>query len=532
MGGVRVDPEQVGPQIGAVLASAAAALSGSAAIPPPLPPGADPVSVAAANGVAVNGGKLSSQLVAGVSRLSEGGKAVIAALQRYVVADAQGAAAVGGSGSAAAGAVGALADIDIPSAPMVEIPNLPFDMPAALATVPAEPDVVDMALRSGAAESGMEPHAAGWDATATSLSMAAQSLHELAGGLPASWEGHDAQALSDRLSTFGQWMEHSATAASAQANGARQVVGHWSTAVNKHPRAEDYEQQRQLFMQAAARAAAGDPQGAVDAAQHEGEMSRMKSDSVTTMTSFGEAAGGVNDKVNLLGDSPRISGDGDPHLPHQPAKKIGTADTDDLLSADADAAGAGGDSAGESGQATGSAMQSAMSIPQQVADALGKSLGQASQPLQQASQAASQLGNGLGGMPSGGMPSSGMPSGGSPRNPLSKLGSGSNGLEGLGGGGGGRTMPASLPEQLSPPAAAPPPAPTTAVPTNAVPRGGPSAGGGMMPMGMMPHGNRSGEGQEIERNTQWFPDEPLVKDDVETSEPIAGQRKRTRPTET
>ena len=94
-------------------------------------------------------------------------------------------------------------------------------------------------------------------------------------------------------------------------------------------------------------------------------------------------------------------------------------------------------------------------------------------------------------------------------------------------------MPAGLPEQAAPPAPAPPPASTTAVPTTAVPRGGGAAmGGGMMPMGMMPHGNKGADGKEIDRNPEWFPDEPLVKDSVEVSEPIAGQRKRSRPAET
>lgn len=526
---MEVDPAVVGPQIGQVLASAAAALSGSAAIAPPLPPGADPVSIAAANRVAVNGGKLSAQLAGGITRLAEGGQAVAAALQRYIVADAQGAAKVAGSGSAV-GAASQFVPLDIPAPPAVAIPDLPCDIPAALATVPAEPDVVDMALRSGAGHAGMEEHATSWDVTAADLAAAAQSLHELAGGLPASWQGQDSEKLSARLSAFGQWMEHSATAARAQAGSARAVSEHWSTAVQKHPRAEAYEEQRQLFMQAAARAAAGDLHGAADAAKAEGVMSQMKSDSASTMTSFGNAAGGVNDKVNLMGDSPRISGDGDPHLPHQSAKELGTAAADDDLLSGL-GLGGDGDSANQSGQAAGSAMQSVLSIPEQIASALGQSLNQASQPLQQASQAASGLGSGLG----SGMPGGGMPGGGSPRNPLSKMGSEGSPLGGLGaggGGGGGRTMPASLPEQLSPPAAAAPPA-TNAVPTAAAPpRGGSPMGGSMMPMGMMPHGAKSGEGQELDRNTDWFPDEPLVKDDVEVSQPIAGQRKRDRPSET
>ena len=93
-------------------------------------------------------------------------------------------------------------------------------------------------------------------------------------------------------------------------------------------------------------------------------------------------------------------------------------------------------------------------------------------------------------------------------------------------------MPASLPEQA--PAAAPPPASssTTAPSTGAGARPGGLGGSGMMPMGMMPH-NRGGEGdKEAARNKDWFPDEPLVADEPEVSEPVAGQRRRVRPTET
>ena len=104
MAGVRVDPAEVGPRLAAALSAAAAALSAPAAIPPPLPPGSDPVSVAATNRVAVNAAKLSSQLAAGIPRLSEGGQAVTAALTGYVVTDAEGAANVGGQGTPAAAA--------------------------------------------------------------------------------------------------------------------------------------------------------------------------------------------------------------------------------------------------------------------------------------------------------------------------------------------------------------------------------------------------------------------------------------------
>lgn len=256
MAGVRVEPDEVGPRIAAALSAAAAALSAPAAIAPPLPPGSDPVSVAATNRVAVNAAKLSAQLAAGIPRLSEGGQLVAAALTGYGVTDAQGAASVGGQGTPAAAAA-AVTPSDIPAPPVVAVPDLPFDMPSALATVPAAPDVVDLALRSGAGESGLEAHATGWDAAATNLTQAAQSLQQLAGGLPASWEGRDAETLSVKLQDFGRWMENSATAAGAQANSARQVASHWSTAVADHPRAEDYERARQLYSAAVSRAAAG-----------------------------------------------------------------------------------------------------------------------------------------------------------------------------------------------------------------------------------------------------------------------------------
>jgi hypothetical protein len=475
--------------------------------------------------------------------LAQGAQAASAALQRYIVSDTHGAALVSGKGAGAA-AVAAAPTIDIPQPPAVTVPDLPVGIPAALAAVVGEPDVVDAALRSGAGEAGMETHAAAWDGAAANLSTAAQSLHQLAGNLPASWEGQDSAALSGRLQAFGTWMEDSARAAGAHAVSARQAGAHWSTALNSHPRAEAYQQTQQEYEAAAARSDAG------EAARHEVELTQMKSQSGLTMHSYGQGAGGLNDKVDEPGDSPRISGDGDPHLPNKPATEYGALDdpeeledevlgravdeSGDAVSESADAA------AGESGQAAGQSMQSAMQSAMQMPSQLAQSAGQPfQQGAQQASQAASQMGNALG----GGSPS---PSSGSglsaPRNPLGGLGSGGSPLGGLGGagssggGGGGRTLPASLPEQTAPPAAAPPPS-TTATPTEGAARGGaPRAGmggmGGMTPMGMMPHGNRGGEGKELERNPDWFPDESLVKDDVEVSEPIAGQRKRVRPTET
>lgn len=523
MAGVRVDPATAGPQIAATLNTVAAALSAPALIPPPVPPGADPVSVAAANHVAVNSGKLSAQLAGGVPRLAAGAKAVTAALQAYVTNDAQGAAMVSGKGGGAAAAVEAVTSIDIPVPPTVAIPDLPIDMPAAMAATVGEPDVIDTALQSGAGQAGLEAHALAWDGAAAEISAAAQSLHSLAGQLPATWEGQDATALVSRLQTFAQWMDNSASAASSHAGSARQVGAHWSTAVGNHPRAEDYAQTRSQYFAAASR---GD---VAEASQREGELVQMKEASAQAINTYGDEAGGTNMKAKEPGDSPRVSGDGDPHVPNKPAEEYGSIDTDELMAGNADDVGDAGEA---TGKAAGDSMQSAMQIPSQVANAVGQSMGKAGQQLQQvgqqASQAASQLGSGMGGSPASGLGS------GMPRNPLSKLGSGGSGLGGFGGGGGGgRTLPASLPEQVSaaPPVAAP--TSTTASPmAGAAGAGRSGMGGGMMPMGMMPPRNGSGEGTELDRNEEWFPDEALVKDEAETTEPIAGQRKRSRPTET
>lgn len=525
MAGVRVDPAAAGPQIAATLQAAAAALSAPALIPPPLAAGADPVSVAAANHVAVNSGRLCAQLAGGIPRLASGAKAVSAALQAYVTNDAAGAALVSGHGGGAASAVAAVSAIDIPVPPSVTIPNLPIDMPAALAASVGEPDVLDTALRSGAGQAGLEGHALAWEGAAANITAAAHSLQLLAGQLPATWEGQDSTALASRLQGFARWMDDSASAASSHAASARQVGAHWDTAVSNHPRSEDYQQTRQQYFSAAARGDAG------EASQREGQLADMKEKSVQAINTYGDEAGGTNMKSKDPGDSPRVSGDGDPHVPNKPAEEYGSIDTDDLTAADA------GDAGQATGKAAGDSMESAMQIPSQIANSMGQSLGRAGQQMQQvgqqaaqqASQAASQLGNGMGGSPASGLGS------GMPRNPLSKLGSGGSGLGGLGGGGGGgRTLPASLPEQVSAPPAAAPSTSSTATPMSGAAGGAGRAGmgGGMMPMGMMPPGSRGGEGKEMDRNEEWFPDEALVKDEAETTEPIAGQRKRTRPTET
>lgn len=531
---VRVDPDAAGPQIGAALTAAAAALTAPAAIPPPVPAGMDPVSVAAANHITVNAGQLSAQLAAGAGRLAEGAQTVATALGRYVASDAYGAALVGGSGGGG-NIAGAIAGIDIPVPPAVDIPDLPIDIPAALAAVPPEPDVVDEALRGGAGEGGLEAHAAAWTSAAAQLGESGQSIQQLAGSLPVSWSGPAGEALSGRLAEFGRWMEHSSTAASAHAAAVRRCGSHWSTAVDSHPRAETYRGTQRVMLVAARRAAAGDPNGAAEAARAEAELARMKEQSVQAMNSYGQSAGGANAAVERPGDSPRVSGDGDPHLPDKRAEELGTVAGDDPQ---ASAAGDTGDAAGTSLQG---GMNSLMQLPSSLANSVGQSLSKAGQSLgqagQQPAQAASQLGNMLGsgspaggGTPAGGgSPMGGVPRGGS----LGKLGDGGAGLGGGGAGGGGRTMPASLPEQQGRPAAVEPAPAASAMPTGRMPKTSGTGGmGGMMPMGMMPHGRKGSAGKELDRNPEWSPDEPLVKDEPEVSEPIAGQRKRARPTET
>jgi hypothetical protein len=524
-----VDPAAAGPQFGAVLGAAAAALAAPSVIPPPLPAGIDSVSVAAANHITVNAGHLSAQFAAGAGCLAEGAQTVTAVLGRYLASDAHGAALVGGSGAPSAG--GAVAGIDIPVPPAVDIPDLSVDIAAALAAVAPEPDVVDAALRGGAGEAGLEEHAAAWASAAAQLGESGQSVVQLAAGLPASWSGPAAEALSGRLHEFGRWMEHSSMAASGHAAAVRQCGAHWSAAVNDHPRGEDYRATQQVMLAAVKRAAAGDPRGAAEASRAEAELMRMKEQSLQAMNSYGQGAGGTNSAVERPGDSPKISGDGDPRIPDKPAKEYGkVAPGEDL---EGSVAGDAGDAAGQSLHG---AMESLMQLPSPLAGSVGQSLSKAGQSLgqagQQPAQAVSQLGNMLGGgSPAGGMPS-GSPMGGMPRNPSGKLGDG-GGLGG-GAGGGGRTMPASLPEQSPPRAVEPPPSATAAIPTGGLPKTPVGAGGmgGMMPMGMMPHGGKGSGGKELDRNPEWSPDEPLVKDAPEVTEPIAGQRKRVRPTET
>ncbi len=535
MSGIRVDPAEVGPRIGAALGSAAAALAAPAAITPPIPPGADPVSVAAANQVAVRAGRLSAELANGITRVSEGSEAVTAALGRYVGGDADGAARISedGAGLGAGAAQAAVAAVNLPAAPQVQIPDLPTDMTAALAAIPSEPASVDDALRAGAGEAGMEAHAAAWDGAAAQLSSSAATLRSLAASLPSSWNGQAGAQLSARLQSFGQWMDDGAMSAAAQAAAARQVGAYWRAAVAEHPRAEQVRATYTKLLEAAQRG------NVVEVAEYEQAIERAREISASTLNSYGQGAGGTNDQVNNPGDSPRISGDGE-QLPDQPAGELGAieevAADDDL-----DALGGSVEDLGETaGQSAQGAISALTQIPSMVANAASQSLSQAGQALQQAgqqaSQAASQLGNVLGGAAT---PSGGSGLGNAGRNPLGKLGSGADGLSGLGGGGlgGGRTMPASLPEQSPPPAAAPPAAASSTMTGTPGQRGPGSAGTGMrMGMGMMPMGMGRGGGgdggKEMPRNKEWFPDEPLVADEAKVTDPVSGQRRRARPSET
>lgn len=337
----------------------------------------------------------------------------------------------------------------------------------------------------------------------------------LAGNLPASWEGRDAAALAGRLQTFAQWMEDSAAAAGGQASAARDVGSAWSTAYTNHPRAEDYQRVRQQYLEALARASAGDPAAAAQAAQLEAELTRMRAESGQAMTNYGQGAGAANGQSQHPGESPSIA--------NQPGANQSGANQSEQSKGQTDAM----------GQQASQMMQQMMQMPAQMAGAVGQSLGQVGQQVgqmgQQAMQAATQAVSQMAGK------ASSLPAGaGLPRSPLGGAGSGGGAGAGAGGGGGGdaggRTMPAGLPVQAEVP---PQGASTSATPTaGAKPSGMGGMGMGGMGMGMMPHGGKGGEGKEVDRNRDWFPDEPLVTDEAETTDPIAGLRKRVRPTET
>lgn len=565
MAELRVDPADVGPRIAVALQSAAAALAAPAAIAPPLPAGADPVSAAAAGRVATHAAALSGHLAGGISRLAQGAAAVTKALSAYVVTDAAGAARIDGhSASAAAETVAAIA---IPAVPSIEIPSVPVDPVAAVASLPGDPAVIDDALHAGAAESGLHAHASAWDSAAAQLHTAATEMRTLGATLPASWSGTAGQNLTSRLGEFSDWLTSSAEAARSHADNARQAAQMYRSAVNSHPRATDVRNTQEALLAAVRRASAGDVTAVPVALDEEAKLAQMKQQSVTAMAQYGQGAGGLT-PATTPGDSPKI-GDGDPHLPDKSADGV---QAEDGQSGDELDEGLGDGEAADDPQAlnglTGSASPDQLSqaasqsmqqmlgtvtqMPTQMAQAVGQALNSSGQQLgqvgQQASQAVSQLGQVLGGsqLSSAGRAAASSAGADAGAGLLDALGAGGGGAGDLGAGlgdlgagagdFGAGTVPAGLPEQLPAPAAAAAAAETAA--TTSVPRPtGPAVAGGMaggMPMGMMPMAGRgAGDGnKDMPRNTDWFPDEALVKDEPEVSEAVAGQRRRPRPTQT
>lgn len=565
MAELRVDPADVGPRIALALQAAATALAAPAAIAPPLPAGADPVSAAAAGRVATNAATLSGQLAGGISRLAQGAQAVTKALAGYVSTDAAGAARIDGHAAAAAAAE-TVAAIVIPSVPAIEVPSVPMDAAAAVASLPADPAVIDDALHAGPAESGLHAHASAWDAAAAQLHTAATEMRTLGATLPASWSGTTAENLTSRLGQFSDWLTSSADSARAHADTTRQAATMYRSAVNAHPRATDVRNTQQALLAAVRRAAAGDPTAVPVALDEEAKLAQMKEQSATAMSQYGQGAGGLSPAATP-GDSPRI-GDGDPHIPDKPADGVDAGDdssgddpeaalkdgqaVDDPQSLD----GLSGGSSDQLSQTASQSMQQLLGtmtqMPSQMAQAVGQALNSSGQQLgqvgQQASQAVSQLGQVLGGSPLSASRSAASSAGlgdaaggladalGGAGGAAGDLGAGLGDLGAGAGDFGAGTVPAGLPEQLPPPAAASAAA-TEAAATTSMPRPvGPTTAGmaGGMPMGMMPMAGRgAGEaGKEMPRNPDWFPDEPLVKDEPEVSEAVAGQRRRPRPTQT
>jgi hypothetical protein len=519
-----VNPADAGARLAAVLSAAAAVLAAAAGIPPAPPPGMDPISLTATNQVAVNSAQLSAHLAAAIHRLIEGSEAVVAALSDYVVTDAAGAAGI--MGSAAGSAAAAVAGMAIPSPPVVAIPNLPLSIPAALATVPADPGILDELLTAGAGPGGLEAHAAAWDAMASQLQAIAGDVRALGSSLPASWDGPAAQSLVQRLGSFGDWMNESGESATSHASGVRQVGSHYTNAHNRHPRAIQVQTAQRDLLTAAGR---GDIPGATAAEQ---KLLEYKERSLVTMAGYSQGVTG-NDP-QLPGEAPHIGGNGGPRQPRTPGGS-GDPQEDPLAgtpghlpgtSAPADPAQAGS-TAKSPTQDMSSLMSTFTQIPTQIASAAGQALGTVGQTVgqipQQVGQLAGQLGSVLSGAKS---PANGLPKTGDPLKGLGGVGAKGGGAGG--GAGAGGTMPAGLPEQFSPaqpatqPTAAPPSVPTS------------TSGSGMGGMGMMPmnRGHGGDSGKELPRNAEWFPDEQLVKDEAEVSEPVAGQRRRARPTET
>lgn len=524
MAELSVNPADAGARLAAVLSAAASVLAASAGIPPAPPPGMDPVSLTATNQVAVNSAQLSAHLAAAIHRLIEGADAVVAALSDYVITDAAGAAGI--MGGAAGGAAAALATTAIPSPPVVSIPDLPLSLPAALATVPVDPAIVDELLTAGAGPGGLEAHAAAWDAMAAQLQAIAGDVRAVGSSLPASWDGLAAQDLAQRLAVFGDWMNESGQSASGHASGVRQVRSHYTNTYNRHPRAIQVHTAQQDLMNAAAR---GDIPAAAAA---EAKLTEYKERSVVTMAGYSQGVSGNNPE--LPGEAPHIGGNGGPRQPRT-AGGSGDPHEDPLAgtpghvpgtSAPGDPAQAGNTAKSPMGEMS-SLLSTFTQIPTQIASAAGQAFGTLGQTVgqipQQASQIAGQLGSVLSGAksPAGGLPKTG--------DPLKGLGGAdAKGGSAGGGAGAGGTMPAGLPEQFAPaPSATQPTTAPASVPTSA-------PGAGMGGMGMMPmnrgHGGESGK--ELPRNAEWFPDEQLVKDEAEISEPVAGQRRRARPTET
>lgn len=564
MAELRVDPADVGPRIAVALQAAAAALAAPAAIAPPLPAGADPVSQAAAGRVAANAATLSGHLAGGISRLAQGAQAVTKALAAYVSTDAAGAARI--DGHAAASAAETVAAIAIPAVPTIEVPSVPLDPVAAVASLPGDPALIDDALHAGAAESGLHAHASAWDAAAAQLHTAATEMRTLGATLPASWSGSAGENLTSRLGEFSDWLTSSAQSARSHADRTREAATMYRSAVNAHPRATEVRNTEQTLLAAVRRASSGDVTAVPVALDAEAKLTQMKQASVTAMSQYGQGAGGLS-PADTPGDSPRI-GDGDPTSSDKPADGADSGgdssggDNPDAALKDGQALddpqaldGLAGGSPDQLSQTTSQSLQQMLGtltqMPTQMSQAVGQALSSSGQQLgqvgQQASQAASQLGQVLGGSPltaGRGAASSAAADAGSGL--LDGLGAGGGGAGDLGAGlgdlgagagdFGGGTIPASLPEQLPPPAAAAAAAETataTSLPRTTVPATAAMAGG--MPMGMMPMAGRGGGsegGKEMPRNPDWFPDEALVKDEPEVSEAVAGQRRRPRPTQT
>ena len=581
MAELRVDPTTAGARIAAALHAAAQALASPAAIAPPLPPGADPVSVAAAGRMTANAATLSTHLASGIPRIAAGVEAVSAALSGYETADAEGAALVSGHGAGAV-AGGLPAARMLPAVPAIEVPDMPLDGVSALATLPGDPAVIDDALHAGAAEAGLHAHAEAWDTAAQQLHTAAGGLRSLSGGMDGSWSGDAADGLTDRLDRFGDWMVATAGAAQAHAQSARQAAQFYRSAVNAHPRAAEVRQTQQTLLAAVRRASAGDPTAVGQAMAAEAKLAALKEQSVTAMTDYGSGVGGISGGEHP-GESPSLgqAGGSSGHKGGDGAGEgrdgdgvDGTGDGTD--GADEFSDGADGDLAagegldgldpqagvvgaegpgqlGGAGQQLQQLMGPMMQMPTQLASSAGQALSAPAQQIGQIGQQASQMFGQAMGSPGGlGRTVAGLGAGdiggaGADLGSLGDLGGAGGGggglgdlgdlggLGGMGGGGadfGGGTVPAALPP---PPAAAPPPAAQGAVsvPRTSVPVTGGMAGG--MPMGMMPMAGRGagGEGdKEIQRNTEWFPDEPLVKDEAAVVEAVAGQRRRPRPQET